>query len=382
MGDLLVMSQPPQLGGGMRMRTYGIARALAASGPLDVLYPDLGEGEPSREWKSITGITFNPVRPSRGAGRLTSYLEAMARGVPPSFARGVSRELVLAVEELADAPGRRRVVADGPIAAALSARLARRSPVIYNAHNLESAFRREARAGGDPLSTRMLPRFERAVLRRSSEAWMVSRKDMDGSLELAPDTPVRLVPNVVDVAAVKPVAPAGRQSALLVASFGWPPNREAADFLAGSVMPRVWQRLPEARLTFVGRGLEDGFGGDERIELRGFVDDLRDAYSEADCVVVPLLTGGGSPLKFVEALAYGLPVVATSHAAAGLEAARAGEHYREADGPEAFADALADILEHGSPELASRGRALAESNYSIEALTRILAPQPALEVAS
>ncbi|MGZ4200463.1 MAG: glycosyltransferase, partial [Thermoleophilaceae bacterium] len=71
-----------------------------------------------------------------------------------------------------------------------------------------------------------------------------------------------------------------------------------------------------------------------------------------------------SPLKFVEALAYGLPVVATSHAAAGLEAARAGEHYREADGPEAFADALA------------------ESNYSIEALTRILAPQPALEVAS
>ena len=101
------------------------------------------------------------MRPSRGAGRLTSYLEAMARGVPPSFARGVSRELVLAVEELADAPGRRRVVADGPIAAALSARLARRSPVIYNAHNLESAFRREARAGGDPLSTRMLPRFER-----------------------------------------------------------------------------------------------------------------------------------------------------------------------------------------------------------------------------
>ena len=94
--------------------------------------------------------------------------------------------------------------------------------------------------------------------------------------------------------------------------------------------------------------------------------------------MVPLLTGGGSPLKFVEALAYGLPVVATPHAAAGLEAARAGEHYLEADGPEAFADALADILEHGAPDLASRGRALAESNYSIEALTPY--PRPSTRI--
>ena len=35
--------------------------------------------------------------------------------------------------------------------------------------------------------------------------------------------------------------------------------------------------------------------------------------------MVPLREGGGSPLKFVEALAYGLPVVATPLAAAGLE---------------------------------------------------------------
>jgi len=302
--------------------------------------------------------------------------------VPPSFARGVSRELVAAAEELAEAPERRRVVADGPIAAAICARLARRRPVIYNAHNLESAFRREARAGGDPVSTSMLPRFERAVLRRSSEAWMVSRKDMEGSRELAPGTPVRLVPNVVDVAAITPVKPAGQCRAMLVASFVWPPNREAADFLAQSVMPLVWKRLPEARMTFVGRGLGEGYSPDPRLELRGFVDDLADAYGSADCVVVPLLTGGGSPLKFVEALAFGLPVIATPHAAAGLEAARAGEHYREAADADAFAEALVDVLSHGAPELASRGRALAESNYSIEALTRILAPQPVLEVAS
>jgi hypothetical protein len=47
-----------------------------------------------------------------------------------------------------------------------------------------------------------------------------------------------------------------------------------------------------------------------------------------------------------------------------------------------LADALVEVLSHGARELAARGRALAESSYSIEALARILAPEPAMEVAS
>jgi polysaccharide biosynthesis protein PslH len=382
MADLLVASQPPLLGTGMRLRTYGIVRALAANGPVDLLYPDLGEGGPSPEYRAIPNLGFHPVEPSRGVGRARAYATAVARGIPQAFARGVSQEMTAAVTELAEAPGRSRVIVDGPTAAALTDRLARKRPVIYNAHNLESAFRREARADGDLLSSWALPRFERRILRDVAESWMVSRKDMQGALELAPDTPVRLVPNVVDVAAITPVAQApGQQRALLVADFTWPPNTEAAHFLAESVMPLVWNALPDAKLTLVGRALPQDFSTDERVEVRGFVDDLAAAYASADCAIVPLLTGGGSPLKFVEALAYGLPVVATPHAAAGLDAV-AGEHYREGSTPEELADALVEVLRHGASELAARGRALAESSYSIEALARILAPEPAMEVAS
>ena len=41
-----------------------------------------------------------------------------------------------------------------------------------------------------------------------------------------------------------------------------------------------------------------------------------------------------------------------------------------------------EILLARAPEIAARGRTLAESSYSIEALTRILAEEPVLEVAS
>jgi polysaccharide biosynthesis protein PslH len=83
----------------------------------------------------------------------------------------------------------------------------------------------------------------------------------------------------------------------------------------------------------------------------------------------------------VEALAYGLPVVATPHAAAGLDA-RAGEHYREGADPQGLARGLVEVLSSGAPDMAARGRALAEDSYSIEALTRILASRPAMEVGS
>jgi polysaccharide biosynthesis protein PslH len=381
MADLIVTPWTPGLGGGQRMRTYGIVKALAAHGPVDVLYPALDETPPSPEYRAIPGVTFHPVEPKRGLGRARAFGAAILRGVPPGFARGVSAEMVSAVEELAESPGRGRVIADGPISSALTERLSRRRPVIYNAHNLESAFRREAGAHGDPVSGWMLERFERRVLRHVAEAWMVSRKDLEGSLELAPDTPAKIVPNVVDVAAIRPVQPAGRQRVLLVADYRWPPNTEGATFLQESVLPLVWERLPEARLVLVGRGLPEGFASDERIEVQGFVDDLADAYGAADCVVVPLLTCGGSPLKFVEALAYGLPVVATAHAAAGLDIT-AGHHFLQASSPQEMAEALVHVLTEGAPEIAARGRTRAESSYSIEALTRILAEEPVLEVAS
>jgi glycosyltransferase involved in cell wall biosynthesis len=137
------------------------------------------------------------------------------------------------------------------------------------------------------------------------------------------------------------------------------------------VLPRVWAELPDTKLALVGAGLELPAGTDPRVEARGFVEDLRDAYATASCAVVPLLVGGGTPLKLIEALAYGLPVVATPRAVAGL-AIESGVNGLVADGPEAFAAELTRVLRDGAEEVARRGRALAAERYSIAALSELL----------
>jgi glycosyltransferase involved in cell wall biosynthesis len=250
--------------------------------------------------------------------------------------------------------------------------------VIYNAHNFESGFRHslDGRRLRGHLSARALRMFERRLLRDAAESWMVSESDMAGARELCATARLRYVPNVVDVAAIAPVAHrAQEQRAIFVASFYYPPNRGGLSFLLEEVFPRLWRELPEARLTLVGAGLEQPPSGDPRVETLGFVEDLAAAYASARCAVVPLLQGGGTPLKLIEALAHGLPVIATHRAAAGLQL-RDGEHCLLADDGEAFAGALARVLREGAPAMGRRGREVVAERYSIEALAALLAPGP------
>jgi polysaccharide biosynthesis protein PslH len=281
----------------------------------------------------------------------------------------VSPELIAAVAEAAEAPGRGRVIADGPVIAAALLGLARRRPLIYSGHDLESAFRAEVEGRG----WRAIERFERKVLQTFTESWMVSPPDVAGARRLAPGAEVRYVPPVVDVSRIRPVETKGRQRILYLASFRWEPNREGLRFMIHEVLPRLWDELPDARLTVVGPGLEEPPSDDPRVDAPGFVDDLAAAYGEADCVVVPLHSGGGAPLKFIEALAYGMPIVATPRAGRSLEIT-AGEHYLEAEDGPGFAAAIARVLRGEAPGLGAAARALAEQTYSIESVARRLAP--------
>lgn len=373
MRDLLVATHTPALGTGQALRTYGVARALAAHRELDLLYLRFGASEPDTAFRSIPGISLHEIVPSRGLTRLLAYGRARAGGVPTGFARGISPELVRGTGALAGQADSGRVIADGPIVGAALIGLARKRPVIYNAHNLESAFRGELSSAGES-SEQHLMRFERRLLQVAAESWMVSESDLAGARELCPQASLRYVPNVVDVAAIEPVQPSvGERRALFVANFTYEPNRRGLSFLIEEVLPIVWKQLPDARLALVGGGLGQPPSSDPRVETLGFVDDLRDAYGKSSCAVVPLLQGGGTPLKLIEALAYGLPVVATARAAAAL-GLHDGEHCLTATGAEDFAAALVRVLRDGADELARAGRELARERFSIEALSLLLAP--------
>jgi polysaccharide biosynthesis protein PslH len=370
--DLYVSTFAPTLGTGRALRTYTCIKALAMLGPVDLAYIPHEGDEPSPEYQAIEGLEFHRVSPSRGLRRAGFYASKRARGIPQAFARGASPELVDEAQRLIEHPRRGRIVVGDLNASTALMPLMSRHAITYNAHNVVSAY------NSPQLSDRPLPRlaaraYERKLLRRAVESWMVSRADLEAAAELVPGARLRYVPNVADVAEIVPAQahpPGGRL--LMVGDFLYEPNRVGRSFLVDEVLPRVWQVAPETRVTLVGRGLNDWPAPDPRIEVAGFVDDLAAVYYQSDCVVVPITVGGGTPLKFIEALAYRVPIVATPFAARGLEV-RAGEHYLEGTDAESFARAVVEVLRDGAVQVAAQARALAEAEYSVQALAQLIA---------
>jgi glycosyltransferase involved in cell wall biosynthesis len=88
--------------------------------------------------------------------------------------------------------------------------------------------------------------------------------------------------------------------------------------------------------------------------LAGSVADVRPFFAAATVCVIPLRFGRGVKNKVLEAMAMGVPVVATSIAALGLSV-RDGIHLLVADDADRFADAVVALAEN--PD---RRRALAD----------------------
>jgi glycosyltransferase involved in cell wall biosynthesis len=102
-----------------------------------------------------------------------------------------------------------------------------------------------------------------------------------------------------------------------------------------------------------------------RVELTGFVPDLRPHLAAASVVVVPLRLGGGTRLKIVEAMAMGKPIVSTTLGAEGIDALP-GRDILIADEPESFATSVVRLLDDAPlrARLGESARRLAVERYS------------------
>lgn len=154
---------------------------------------------------------------------------------------------------------------------------------------------------------------------------------------------------------------------LFVGSLDYPPNQEAALLLAERIAPLLRQRLaPPWTLTLAGARppawLRARLDVCADVQLVADAPDLAPLYGASTVALLPLGAGGGTKLKTLEALAWGLAVVASPEAVRGLPL-QAGRHYLPAETPEAFAQAAAmfQAAPERAAQLGAAGRAWFEA---------------------
>ena len=164
-------------------------------------------------------------------------------------------------------------------------------------------------------------RYEQAVAQRFDEVWVISAADRDGLTAVAPQAHVQIVPNGVEMNKLPQQAGPKAPNLLFVGHMGVFHNIDAARYLAREILPLVSQSVPECRLQLVGAGVGPAvqqLGRLPGVTVMGFVPDLGRVMQETAVFVAPLRFAAGVQNKVLEAMAAGVPVVATPLVNRGL----------------------------------------------------------------
>jgi sugar transferase (PEP-CTERM/EpsH1 system associated) len=160
------------------------------------------------------------------------------------------------------------------------------------------------------------------------------------------------------------------QKNLLVfcAKLDYFPNEDAALYFSRCVWPLLKARRPELQLAIVGsrpprsvRRLD----GKDNIRVIASVPDVRPYVGRAWVALCPIRIRAGIQNKMLEAMALGVPLVATPVCREGLEL-EAGKHLLVAEGPEQFASAVELLLDNVTlrERLIDAGRAYVERQHN------------------
>lgn len=152
------------------------------------------------------------------------------------------------------------------------------------------------------------------------------------------------IPNSVKIPETQPIT--SEQTLLFLGSYNHKPNIDAAEYLIRKIWPLVHRALPAATLIIAGSPHDriPSYRADAQgISFTGFVEDLDDLYRRCRVVCAPILSGGGTRVKIIEAAAYGKPIVSTRIGAEGLQM-RDDHDIMICDDPKLFAKACIKLL--------------------------------------
>jgi glycosyltransferase involved in cell wall biosynthesis len=349
----------------IRVRSYGFVTQLAKRHDLEVLALCAGEKDMAdMESLQREGIAITPVDEIR----TRQYLRSL---------RAIGTQLPLQVA-FAAAPGLR---------AAISQRLATghfdvlhvellRSlgalpnylpvPVVWDAVDCVSHLYREGERFGATPTMRIvgwsesgrLAAYEYEQLRRFRHVLVTSERERQALMALPGGgvtsamghafAEITVIPNGVDQQYFQCYRGRRRAETLVISGkMSFHANVAAVHHLMEHILPHIWEQRPGVRLIIAGSDPTAWvcqLTRDPRIEVTGYVPDLRPYIAQAQISVSPLPYAVGIQNKVLEAMALGTPVVASASAVGGLQVVD-GRDLLIANEPEAFAGAVLRLLD-------------------------------------
>lgn len=204
--------------------------------------------------------------------------------------------------------------------------------------------------------SRMLGMFEKYCCKFAEQVYCVSDDDRQLIHELGIDkSKIITIPNGVDTHKFKPNTKKEFEIKrelnlkidtpiiLFSGSLKYEPNFQAVQIIHDILIDKILSVCPDAKFVIIGSNPPLQFEH-EAIIFTGTVEKIEDYLNAANVIIAPLISGGGTKLKIVEAIACGKNVVTTSIGAEGLIDKQTDESLKVCDDWDDFANETINTL--------------------------------------
>ena len=244
-------------------------------------------------------------------------------------------------------------------------------PKVLDLHNVHTlmAWRRAQKKFGGERDDRVkeferTQSFEQTVCSACQLCLCCSEQEAEAARHFLNIEHLRVIPNGVDTAMMAPAKASVAPGYLLFTGMmNYEPNVEAVRYFVGEILPLIRAEVPCATFHIAGANPSPEVKAlaTENVYIHGSVPDMRPYFHQASVVVVPLLHGGGTRLKILDAAACGKPIVSTSVGAEGLNFVD-GRDLLLADSAPRFAQTVVRLLSSADhqADLSRRARRAAE----------------------
>ncbi len=235
-------------------------------------------------------------------------------------------------------------------------------PYLFDAVDSISTYLQQSREVGN-LWQRVLAAYELQRVRRCEHEALrcfdrvvvTTERDRVSLLSSEERGLIEVIPNGVDPDYFRPWDCRREPDSLVFcAKLDYYPNQQAILRFCREVLPCIWQARPQVCLKIVGNqppATIQALARDRRIEVTGYVPDIRPYLARAAIAIAPLQIAVGIQNKVLEAMAMGTPLVVSSMACHVLNV-KNNVQAVIADDPQNVAQSILRLLD--GPEVAER----------------------------
>ncbi|MDI6826383.1 MAG: glycosyltransferase family 4 protein [Candidatus Aenigmarchaeota archaeon] len=230
-----------------------------------------------------------------------------------------------------------------------------RKPFILIEHNIEYLVKKQIKAK----FVRLMKIIELLLCKHAKKITVVCNKDKQKLFELGIDKrKIFVIENGFDEQTFYPSQKynekirkeldIGKDPLMLFCGkLDYPPNKEAVYIIRWEILPKVLEKIPNSKFLVVGGGYEFEIKHDSLI-FTGIVDNIERYINASDVVINPLLKGGGTRIKVLEAIACGKTVISTKKGVEGLTNKLTRPFLKLADDWDDFSNLIVESIKSSS----------------------------------